>query len=350
MKVIVGMSGGVDSAVTAYLLKMKGYEVAGVTLRIVNGENEVSRCCEIDDARQVCETLGIPYYVHKCSSKFEHFVIDPFIQAYSEGRTPNPCVICNRMIKWDELMTSTEVLRADYIATGHYAKIVKLPNGRYTVKNAASAQKDQSYMLCRLTQEQLAKTLMPLGDLTKDEVRKIAEYAGLHVAHKGESQDICFVPDNDYATFIEERTGKTFPEGDFVDTEGKVLGRHKGIINYTVGQRKGLGVAAGVPIFVKKIDAENNRVVLTEEEDMYASGCVLKDVNYMGMPCPEDNEEVEARVKIRYHHQAVPAKVYRKGRDLFVEFSEPVKAVAPGQTAVLYDEDGCVLAGGEIDR
>ena len=350
MKVIVGMSGGVDSAVTAYLLKMQGYEVEGVTLRTIKSENEDGRSRDIEDARQICETLGIPHHVRNCSSKFEYCVIDPFIRAYSEGRTPNPCVICNRQVKFDELMSAIPVLKADYIATGHYAKIEKLPNGRYTVKNGASALKDQSYMLCRLSQEQLAKTLFPLGDLTKDEVRKIAEDAGLHVAHKGESQDICFANETDYAAFIEERTGQTFPEGDFVDAEGNVLGRHKGIIHYTVGQRKGLGVAAGVPIFVKKIDAENNRVVLTEEEDMYASGCVLKDVNYMGMPCPEDNEELEARVKIRYHHQAVPAKVYRKGRELFVEFSEPVKAVAPGQTAVLYDEDGCVLAGGEIDR
>ncbi|MBR6365655.1 MAG: tRNA 2-thiouridine(34) synthase MnmA [Lachnospiraceae bacterium] len=350
MRVIVGMSGGVDSAVTAYLLKMKGYEVIGVTLRIVNGENEVSRCCEIDDARQVCETLGIPYYVHNCSSKFAACVIDPFIQAYSEGRTPNPCVNCNRLIKWDELMRSAEVLQADYIATGHYAKIEQLPNGRYTVKNAASAQKDQSYMLCRLSQEQLAKTLMPLGDLTKDEVRKIAEVAGLHVATKAESQDICFVPDGDYAAFIEERTGKIFPEGDFVDTEGKVLGQHKGIINYTVGQRKGLGVAAGIPIFVMEIDAEQNKVVLTNEDGMYALGCILKNVNYMGMEKPEENVEFDAWVKVRYHHKAIPAKVQREGMQLFVVFSEPVKAVAPGQTGVLYDENGCVLAGGEIDR
>lgn len=350
MRVIVGMSGGVDSAVTAYLLKMKGYDVVGVTLRIVSNEGEVSRCCEIDDARLVCEKLGIPYHVHNCSARFSQCVIDPFIEAYTQGRTPNPCVVCNRRIKWEELMQAASVLGADYIATGHYAKIEKLQNGRYTVKNAASAKKDQSYMLCRLSQDQLAKTLMPLGDLTKDEVRKIAEYAGLHVATKAESQDICFVPDSDYAAFIEERTGKTFAGGDFVDTEGNVLGQHKGIINYTVGQRKGLGVAAGIPIFVKEIDAGHNKVVLTNEEDMYAPGCILKDVNYMGLPMPEENAEFDALVKVRYHHQAIPAKVKGEGDRLIVTFSKPVKAVAPGQTGVLYDADGCVLAGGEIDR
>ena len=348
MRVIVGMSGGVDSAVTAYLLKMKGYEVLGVTLRIVSEEGEVSRCCEIDDARLVCDKLGIPYYVRNCSARFSECVIDPFIRAYTEGRTPNPCVVCNRKIKWEELMLAADSLGAEFIATGHYAKVEKLPNGRYTVRNSSNLKKDQSYMLCRLSQEQLARTIMPLGDLSKEEVRKIAEYAGLHVANKPDSQELCFVPDDEYAAYIEYRSRKHFPEGDFVDEEGHILGRHKGIINYTVGQRKGLGIAAGHPIFVKEIDPEKNRVVLTEEEKLYFPGCILKDVNYMGIPEPEEGAEFSALIKIRYHHSPVPAAFRRDGDILRVTFEEPVKAVAPGQTGVVYDSEGNVLAGGEI--
>lgn len=349
-KVIVGMSGGVDSAVAAYLLKLKGYDVIGVTLRIVSGEEEVSRCCEVDDARRVCETLGIPYYVRNCSARFSQQVIEPFVEAYRSGRTPNPCILCNRRIKWGELVEAAASLGAQYVATGHYAKIVRLENGRYTVQNADNASKDQSYMLCRLSQEQLAITMMPLGELSKEEVRKIAEYAGIHVANKADSQEICFVPDDDYAGFIEYRSGVTFPEGDFVDTDGNVLGRHKGIIHYTVGQRKGLGIAAGIPIYVKEIDVENNRVVLADEEKIYSAGCILKTVNYMGMAEPEDGSEFSARIKIRYHHRPVKAVARREGDELIITFAEPVKAVAPGQTGVLYDENGCVLAGGEIGK
>lgn len=348
MRVIVGMSGGVDSAVTAYLLKLKGYDVIGVTLRIVSEDGEVSRCCEIDDAREVCEKLEIPYYVRNCSSRFNSCVIDPFVASYACGRTPNPCIICNRRIKWEELIAAADTFGAEYVATGHYAKIVKLPNGRYSVKTSDHAAKDQSYMLCRLSQHQLQRTIMPLGELTKDEVRAIAKHAQLSVADKAESQEICFVPDDDYASYIEYKLNRSFPEGDFVDEEGKALGRHKGIIHYTVGQRKGLGIAAGVPIYVKKIDTAENKVVLSSEASLYSSKCRLIDVNYVGMPCPEEAADFAAKIKVRYHHRPVGAICRRVGEELLVAFNEPVKAVAPGQTGVLYDEDGNVLAGGEI--
>ena len=348
MRVIVGMSGGVDSAVAAYLLKLKGYDVIGVTLRIVSEDGEVSRCCEIDDARTVCEKLEIPYYVRNCSSRFESCVIAPFVDSYACGRTSNPCIICNRRIKWEELMAAADTFGAEYVATGHYAKTVRLPNGRYSVKTSDYAAKDQSYMLCRLSQEQLQRTIMPLGELTKDEVRAIARHEQLSVADKAESQEICFVPDDDYASYIEYKLGRTFPEGDFVNEEGKVLGRHKGIICYTVGQRKGLGIAAGVPIYVKKIDVAENKVVLSDEASLYSSECRLSDVNYVGIPSPKEDEPFNAKIKVRYHHRPVGAVCRRAGDELIVSFSEPVKAVAPGQTGVLYDEEGNVLAGGEI--
>ncbi|MBQ9427996.1 MAG: tRNA 2-thiouridine(34) synthase MnmA, partial [Clostridia bacterium] len=258
-KVIVGMSGGVDSAVAAYLLKEAGYDVIGVTLRTWQSETgEDSRCCEIDDARQIARHIGIPYYAFSCVEDFEGRIIRSFIDDYLHGMTPNPCVLCNREIKWERLEYYAKVLDAEYIATGHYALIKKLDNGRYTVAKAAHDEKDQAYMLYRLSQEQLKNTLMPLGGLSKPEVREIAKAAGIPVASKPDSQDICFILDGNYADFIRSHTDAPLPgEGNFVDEDGNVLGRHKGIIHYTVGQRKGLGIALGRPAYVKKINAES---------------------------------------------------------------------------------------------
>ena len=248
-KVLVGMSGGVDSAVAAYLLQKEGYEVCGVTLRTL-GEDE-SRCCEIDDARRVSNLLGFRFYPLNCVRDFEKEVMAPFVRSYLEGRTPNPCIECNRYIKWDKMLYAAKVLQADYVATGHYARLVRLENGRYTVKKAEHAAKDQTYMLYKLTQEQLAQTLMPLGTYSKEDVRAFAEEAGLPVAHKPDSQEICFVTDGHYADFVgqyaaqrEEKDIFAVPgPGPFVDESGKVLGTHKGITHYTIGQRKGLGIA-----------------------------------------------------------------------------------------------------------
>ena len=375
-KVIVGMSGGVDSAVAAYLLKKAGHDVIGVTLRTweaSDGEN--SRCCEIDDARSVAHLIDIPFYAFNCTSDFVKKVIGPFVSAYVSGQTPNPCIPCNRYVKWERMLYAAQVLQADYVATGHYASVVRLDNGRYTVKKAKHALKDQTYMLYRLTQQQLAATLMPLGELSKQEVREIAAQAGLPVAGKKDSQEICFVPDGSYASFIEDYLRKgtdaqksaalgersTFaasgeaaplslpPEGFFVDEEGNRLGRHKGIIHYTIGQRKGLGLAMGHPVFVKEIRPDSNEVVISEEDALFSSRILCGDVNYMGVPDLRKGETLRCMAKVRYHHSPQEAVMEAIGPDqVMVSFKEPVRAPAPGQSAVFYDDNDCVIGGGYI--
>lgn len=346
-KIIVGMSGGVDSAVAAYLLRMAGHDVFGVTLRTWLGS---SRCCEIDDARRVCDMLQIPYYAVNCAAQFREMVTKPFVNSYLRGLTPNPCVECNRYIKWEQLMESMTLVGAEYIATGHYASVVRLENGRYTVKKAASAAKDQTYMLYKLTQEQLARTIMPLGALSKDEVRLIAEKAGLPVAQKKDSQEICFVTDGDYADFVcSEAQQPIPPEGDFVDTDGNVLGRHSGIIHYTIGQRKGLGIALGYPAYVKNIDPVNNRVVLARDEELYCSNIECSGLNFMSIEGISAGENIRALVRIRYHNAGEWATIESHGEDrVSISFDSPVRAPAPGQAAVFYDENDLVIGGGEI--
>ena len=352
-KVIVGMSGGVDSAVAAYLLKQQGYEVIGVTLRVWGSDEDGdSRCCEIDEARRICEILGVRYHPHNCTSLFRQKVVTPFVDSYLEGMTPNPCIECNRFVKWAKLMELADIFEADYVATGHYAYIEKLPNGRYAVRKAAHIGKDQTYMLYKLTQEQLARTLMPLGKYTKDEVRKIAEEAGLPCAHKEESQEICFVTEGRYTDFIGEHTDKELPgEGDFVDEEGNVLGKHKGIYQYTVGQRKGLGIALGYPAFVTRIDTANNTVVLGTEEDLMCDSFLCRDVNFQSVPEPATGDVIKCFAKARYHQTERPAtvEILSDGR-VKVTLEEAVKGVSPGQSAVFYDENGCVVGGGLIVR
>ena len=347
------MSGGVDSAVAAYLLKQKGYDVVGVTLRTWAGvEGQESRCCEIDDARQTARTIGIPYYAFNCVSDFENKVVNPFVQDYLHGRTPNPCVVCNRVIKWERLLYHADVMKADYVATGHYASVVKLENGRYTVQQASHYEKDQTYMLYRLTQDQLARTLMPLGDYSKQEVRKIAEEAGIQVASKPDSQEICFVTDGNYADFIRDHEEGAIPgEGNYVDEAGNILGRHKGIIHYTVGQRKGLGVAFGHPMYIKEIRADQNEIVLSGYEQTYCKAILCKDLNFMSIPEPKEGEEVRCQVKVRYRHSGQYALLEKTSEDrLKVTFEEPVRFAAPGQSAVFYDDKSCLLGGGIIER
>lgn len=347
------MSGGVDSAVTAYLLKAAGFDVTGITLRTWFGANgQESRCCEISDAMLVAQKLNIPYYAVNCVSCFQENVIDPFVTDYLRGMTPNPCVECNRSVKWEQMLLAAARLRADYIATGHYASLIRLPNGRYTVQQSAFAEKDQTYMLYRLTQEQLSRTVMPLGKLSKKEVRSIAEKAGLPVAHKKDSQEICFVPQGSYAEFIEDETDAQLPpEGYFVNVDGKIVGRHKGIIHYTVGQRKGLGLALGYPAYVKSINAAENVIVIGDESSLYSREVICNKLNFMSVAGIEDGKALRANVRIRYHHKGGDAWLKMESEEMLrICFDEPVRAAAPGQSAVFYDEERCVIGGGIIIR
>ena len=350
-KVVVGLSGGVDSAVAAYLLKQAGHEVTGVTLRTwESSDGEEGRCCEIDDARSVAAALDIPYHVFNCTSDFSGQVIAPFIREYLRGRTPNPCVVCNRAVKWERMLYAAHVLQADLVATGHYASVVRLPGGRHTVRKALHAEKDQTYMLYRLTQEQLAATLMPLGELSKAEVRQMAAQAGLPVADKKDSQEICFVPDGDYAGFIASNAGVPLPgEGWFVDEDGRRLGRHKGIVHYTVGQRRGLGLAMGRHVYVKQIRPETDEVVVGDEQSLYAGSVVCEDVCWMSIPGLQAGESLPCSARIRYRHEPREAVLEALGPDrVRVRFTDPVRAPAPGQSAVFYDGGGCVIGGGII--
>ena len=346
-KVIVGMSGGVDSAVAAHLLKEAGFEVTGVTLRTWEGES--SRCCEIDEAQRTARMLEISYHPWNAADCFREHVMKPFLENYIHGQTPNPCIECNRYVKWARLLHIADVMQADYVATGHYASVTRLPNGRFAVKQAADEGKDQSYMLYRLTQEQLSRTLLPLGNLRKAHVREIAARAGLSVAHKTDSQEICFVTEGSYADYIEKELGQgCSPEGNFVDEKGNVLGRHQGIIHYTVGQRKGLGIALGYPAYVKGIRAETNEVIIGNGQSLYTEKILCGAPSFMGIPDLEEDASLQAEVRIRYHHKGESAVLRREGTFISVSFEKPVRAPTPGQSAVFYDENHCILGGGKI--
>ena len=353
-KVVVGMSGGVDSSVAAYLLKEQGYDVIGVTMQIWQDEDraveeENGGCCglsAVDDARRVAAALEIPYYVMNFKKEFKEKVIDYFVQEYLHGRTPNPCIACNRYVKWESLLKRSMDIGADYIATGHYARVVQLENGRYTLKCSATLAKDQTYALYNLTQEQLKRTLMPVGEYTKDQVREIAEKINLRIANKPDSQDICFVPDGDYASFIEEEAAVKIPEGNFVDLDGRVLGRHKGITHYTVGQRKGLGLSLGHPAFVLEIRPETNEIVIGSNEDSMSYTLRANQLNFMSI---EDlTGEMRVWTKIRYNHKGAWCTIRKSGKDeVTCTFEEPQRAITPGQAVVFYDGE-YVVGGGSI--
>jgi tRNA-specific 2-thiouridylase len=355
-KVMLGMSGGVDSSVAAALLLQQGYEVIGVTLQIwqdVDEEVKMSEggCCSlsaVDDARRVANKLGIPYYVLNFKDIFKKTVIEYFKEEYFRGRTPNPCIACNRHVKWQAMRDKAVSMGIDYIATGHYAKVMLDPlSNRYVLKKSVTDRKDQTYALYNLTQEQLSRTIMPVGEYSKEKIREIAKGIGLSVASKPDSQEICFIPDNNYGRFLSENSNKKIAPGKFVDTKGNVLGDHKGIIYYTVGQRKGLGIAFGKPMFVVGLDVENNRVILGDDSEVFSEFLIASDLNFISIDRPVDGMRVAA--KIRYSAKEAPASVYVLDNDrVKVVFDEPQRAITPGQAVVFYDGD-VVVGGGTIE-
>lgn len=354
-KIMVGMSGGVDSSVAALLLREQGYDVTGVTLKlfsdedIIQAEKDGKTCCalsDVEDARSVAYRLGFEHLVFNFKDNFREHVMKQFADSYLAGRTPNPCIECNRHVKFDKMLRRAEELGYDGIATGHYAVIEKdEKSGRYLLKRPADRSKDQTYVLYSLTQWQLAHTLFPLGALEKSQVRGIAEKAGLVNSSKPDSQDICFVPDGKYAEFIRKFTGAEINEGSFVDTEGRILGTHKGIINYTVGQRKGLGISLGKPAYVVRKDVKDNTVTLGDEADLYTKMLKAEDVNLISVS--EITEPMRITAKTRYSQTEQSATLSYIGGEYIVEFDKPQRAVTSGQAVVFYDGD-IVVGGGTI--
>lgn len=349
-RAIIGMSGGVDSSVAAYLMKKAGYECIGATMRLYDSSTEESTCCSLDDvedARAVASRLGIRHYVFNFKDDFDRQVIQKFVTSYEQGLTPNPCIDCNRHLKFDRLLRRAQELGCNWVVSGHYAQIRQDPvSGRYLLYKAADRAKDQTYFLACLNQEQMAHIQFPLGGLTKTQVRQIAQENGFVNARKRDSQDICFVPDGDYGAFLQRYTGKTYPEGDFLDLQGQVVGHHRGAACYTLGQRKGLGLAMGAPVYVCAKDMQRNTVTVGPGEALFSPALLAGDWNWY--PFPTLTAPMRVTVKTRHSQFEQAATVYPEENGFArVEFDQPQRAVTPGQAVVLYDGD-MVVGGGTI--
>ena len=347
-KCMIGMSGGVDSSVAALKLLEQGHDCVGVTMRLYDGSSE-GTCCslqDVEDAKAVCRRLGIPHYTFNFTREFDRDVMAYFASEYESGRTPNPCIACNMHLKFRALWRRAEELGCDFLATGHYARIAETPEG-LRLRKAADPSKDQTYVLYFLTGEQLAHTLFPLGDLTKSQVRGIAEANGFVNAKKRDSQDICFIPDGDYGAFLEEYTGKHYEPGNFIDRTGKILGRHRGAVRYTLGQRKGLGVPAETRLYVTAKDMEKNTVTLGGNDELFTTFLTADHVTIRGQI---PTEGLNLAAKVRYSQSEQPCRAFLEREDLLrVEFESPQRAVTPGQALVLYQGD-TVFGGGTIQK